>query len=72
MGYFNYHAKIKNLIKQNHLVDFVFYDDYNGIKNCMVLFFDNHKPMPVRDYRIGEYFKFFEENNINIPKKIDK
>lgn len=64
--YYNYHAKIKKLILDGHLVDFVFYNKWNNISNCYVIFFDNHKPMPIRNYKIEEYLNFFKENNIEI------
>ena len=57
MGYYNYHAKIKKLILGGHLIDFVFYEKWNKIENCYVLFFDNNRPMPIRDYRLEEYQK---------------
>ena len=72
MPYFNYHAKIKSLIKGNHLTGVEFYEKWNNINDCYVLFFDNHIPMPVRDYRIDGYINFFKENNIQFDKRIDK
>ena len=56
MGYFNYHAKAKNLIANGDLVKYEFVDNWNGIKPAMVLYFKNDKPMPIRDYRWNEYF----------------
>ena len=32
MGYFNYHAQAKRLIKSGKLVDYRFVTEYNGIK----------------------------------------
>ena len=72
MAYYNYHAKVKSLILGGHLVDFVYYDRWKGIENCYVCFFDNHLPMPIRNYKIEEYIRFFEENNVHYPKSIDK
>ena len=57
--YFNYHAKIKRLIKENQLLYVKFYDTYNNISPAMVLYFKNEKPMPIRDYRFEEYFNEF-------------
>lgn len=53
--YFNYHAKIKKLISDGHLVDYQYVNKWNNISPALVLFFDNHKPMPIRDYRFSEY-----------------
>ena len=55
MGYFNYHAKAKNLIKEGLLVRYEFVDNWNGIKPALVLYFKNANPMPIREYRWQEY-----------------
>ena len=53
--YFNYHAKIKRLIKEGHLIGYEFKDEYKGIKPSLVLYFDNNRPMPIREYKWDEY-----------------
>lgn len=55
MAYFNYHAKAKKLIMEGKLVSYSFYDEYHGIKPALVLFFEDEKPMPIRDYMWDEY-----------------
>lgn len=55
--YYNYHAKAKKLIADGHLIDYDIVDQWNGIKPALVLYFDNHKPMPIRSYRWDEYLK---------------
>ena len=55
MSFFNYHAKAKRLIKEGQLVDYIFVDNYNGIKPAMVLFFKDSRPMPIREYKWAEY-----------------
>ena len=57
MSYFNYHAKAKRLIKEGHLVGYEFVDNWNGIKPALVLYFDEAKPMPIREYRWQEYLQ---------------
>lgn len=57
MAYFNYHAKAKNLIAEGHLIKFEIVDNWNGIKPALVLYFDNNKPMPIREYRFDEYLR---------------
>ncbi|MFA5449541.1 MAG: thermostable hemolysin delta-VPH [Clostridia bacterium] len=59
--YYNYHAKIKNLIRDGHLAEYKFLDEYNGIKPVMLLFFDNHRPMPIRKHRFEEYLALIEK-----------
>ena len=55
MGYFNYHAKAKNLIQTGHVVKFEIVDRWNNISPALVLYFDNNRPMPIREYRFDEY-----------------
>jgi len=57
MAYYNYHAKAKNLIATGHLIHFEITENWNGIKPALMLYFDNNRPMPIREYRWDEYFK---------------
>ena len=66
MAYFNYHAKAKKMIKNGDLVKVSIVDDYNGISPALVLEFKNHKPMPIRQHRWGEYFELL--NNLGNKK----
>lgn len=59
--YFNYHAKIKQLIADGHLIDFQIMPKWNLITPALVLYFDNHKPMPIRKYRWEEYWDILDE-----------
>ena len=56
--YYNYHAKAKELIKSGHLVKWEIVEDWNGIKPALVLHFDNHRSMPIRQHRWDEYKEF--------------
>jgi len=69
MSYFNYHAKIKKLIKENQLFKIVLMSKYNNISPCMLLIFKSNRPMPIREYRWQEYFDFFKAEKIT--DKID-
>ena len=60
--YYNYHAKAKQLISEGHLIKSEIVDKWNSISPALVLYFDNHKPMPIRQYRWDEYLKFIEGN----------
>ena len=53
--YYNYHAKAKQLIIDGHLIRYEIVDRWNNITPALVLYFDNHKPMPIREYRWDEY-----------------
>ena len=50
--YYNYHAQIKKLIKENKLIE-----SWNNISPALVLFFSNHRPMPIRKNKWHEYEK---------------
>ena len=53
--YYNYHGKAKQLIAEGHLTNMEIVDRWNSISPALVLYFDNHKPMPIRRYRWDEY-----------------
>lgn len=61
--YFNYHAKAKKLIKQGNLSYYTIVENYNGIKPALVLYFKNHKPVPIRQNHFEEYLKLLENEN---------
>lgn len=69
--HFNYHAKIKKLITENHMTYYDFTEKYNNISPALIFFFDCHKPMPVRKYKWQEYKFFLKSKNIDlqIPDK---
>lgn len=56
MPYFNYHARAKGLIKDGHLMRFEIVPKWGAISPALVLYFDNNRPMPIREYRWDEYF----------------
>lgn len=47
---YSYHNMAKKLIKTGHLVSAEVFDHWNNIAPALVLFFDNHRPMPIRQY----------------------
>lgn len=53
--YFNYHAKLKRLIREGHCISFEFVETYHGISPCLVLNFDNGSSFPVREHHFQEY-----------------
>lgn len=53
--YYNYHAKAKQLINDGHLIKMEIVDKWNSIAPALVLFFDNHRPMPIRKHKWNEY-----------------
>ena len=52
-----YHNKAKQLIYQGHLTHWELVDKWNHIEKALVLFFDNHRPIPIRPHRHEEYLQ---------------
>ena len=75
MPYYNYHAIAKRLINDNHLIAVTVFPEYKNIRPALVLYFDNHRPIPIRDYMWDEYLdkicdkKIEIINEDNIPLK---
>ena len=57
MAYFNYHAKAKGLIASGHLVRFEIVERWGNIAPALVLYFDNNRPMPIREHQFDEYMQ---------------
>lgn len=71
MPYYNYHATAINLIKSNHCLKAEIKNKHNKISPALVLYFDNHKPMPIRDYKWNNYFFLLKSKNISIKKTLN-
>lgn len=69
MRYYNYHAQIKKLILSGQLTGYRFFDEYNGIKPALVLYFLDHRPMPIRSYRWEEYLPYIMAMSEKIDEK---
>lgn len=63
--YYNYHAQAHQLISGGHLTKFEIVKRWNSISPALVLYFDNHRPMPIREYRWDEYKEVFENEERN-------
>ena len=68
MAYFNYHAKAKNLIKNNCCFAASIFENYHNIKPALVLYFYNNQPIPIREYMWQDYLPLLTEKKINISK----
>lgn len=71
MSYFNYHAKIRKLIKQGDCIGASLLYKYHNISPAMVFYFKTHSPMPVRDYRWQEYFPLIKRYKIALSNPDD-
>lgn len=66
MAYYNYHAKAQNLIKSGLCVKAEIVEKYHVISPALILYFDNHIPMPIRLHKFEEYFALLKQYNINV------
>ncbi len=66
MPYYNYHAIAKRLINDNHLIAVTVFPEYKNIRPALVLYFDNHRPIPIRDYMWDEYLDKIRNKKIEI------
>ena len=62
--YFNYHAKIKNLILEGHASGYEFLEEYHKISPCLLIYFDCHPPMPIREHRFEEYLFLLAKKDV--------
>lgn len=66
MTYYNYHAIAKRLIETNHLLSASIFENYRHISPALVLYFDNHRPVPIRSYMWSDYIPLIKSKNIEI------
>ncbi len=73
MSYYNYHAMAKNLIKSGNCFSATIFQTYHHISPALVLYFNNHKPIPVRQYRWQEYLPLLSlfDIQLNNPNNLD-
>lgn len=66
MTYYNYHAIAKRLIDTNHLLSASIFSSYHHISPALVLYFDNHRPVPIRQYMWNDYIPLIYAKDIKI------
>ena len=73
MTYYNYHAMAKKLLNSGNCFAASFYKNYHHISPALVLYFENHKPIPIREYMWKDYFEILKCLKISIqnPDNID-
>ena len=59
--YFNYHAKVKKLIKENQVTGYEIVDSWNNISPALVIYFKSHKPLPIKMNKWEEYLSLLSE-----------
>ncbi len=58
--WYNYHAQVKRLILEGRMTGYQFMDSYNEISPALVIYFKNHRPMPIRDYMWQIYLPYLQ------------
>lgn len=71
MTYYNYHAIAMNLIKSNHCIRAELKEKHNQISPALVLYFNNHPPMPIQFNSFERYFEVLNLYNIPITSFLD-
>jgi len=63
----------KNLIKGGNCFGATIFSSYHHIHPALVLYFNNHKPIPIRQYRWQEYLPLLTLFNIQInnPENVE-
>ena len=62
--YFNYHAKVKRLIKEGRAIGYDILASYHGISPCLLIYFKDAVPIPIREHHFDEYIKLLEEHGV--------
>ncbi len=66
MAYYNYHAMAKHLINAGNCISATVFKQYHHIYPALVLYFENHRPIPIRQYKWAEYLPLLTRLNIPI------
>lgn len=64
--YYNYHAIAKKLILNNFAISASIFKSYHHISPALVIYFANHKPIPIRQYMWEEYLSLLKTQNVNV------
>lgn len=70
MVYFNYHAKAQSLIKTGHCIKAEIVEKYKDIRPALILYFDNHIPMPIRLDKFDTYFQLLKNYNVKVENNL--
>lgn len=65
--YFNYHAKVRRLIQNGEAVCYEILDVYHNISPCLLIYFKNNPPMPIRQRWFDYYILYLSSFGV-FPK----
>lgn len=66
MTYYNYHAIAKRLIESGHTIAASIFKNYHHICPALVIYFDNHRPIPIREYMWSDYLDLLKNKGVKI------
>ena len=66
MSYYNYHAMAKKLLNNNNCIGATIFYKYHHISPALVLYFENNKPIPIRQYMWKDYLETLHILNIQV------
>ena len=72
MSYYNYHGVAKKLIACGHCTHAIIKRKHNSISPALVLYFDNHKPMPIREKCFNEYLTLLKYFDVVVMNQLNK
>ena len=67
--YYNYHAVAKKLIETDCCIAVSIFESYHHIRPALVLYFNCHTPMPIRNYMWKDYLPLINQKQIPINDK---
>ena len=56
----------KRLLNSGHCFAVSIQKSYHHISPALVLYFDNHRPIPIREYMWKDYFPIIKQLKLNI------
>ena len=69
--YFNYHAKVRRLIEQEQATYFEILEEYHKISPCLLIYFKNSPPMPIRAHKFDEYLFLLAKFGVEEKQKTE-
>lgn len=54
------------MIEAGHCVKAELVEQYKEIGLSLILYFDEHIPMPIRPHKFGEYFELLNKYNVQV------
>ncbi len=63
MGYYNYHTKLQQKIKEIGIAKAEFLDEYHGISPALLIYLNDGSTYPVREHMFDTYINLINESD---------